>query len=166
MNVAPGLENFESPWLRPLPFVLKYLIVKVTHCFTLLYKTLHDEISQFIPNYGCRLGWPDVPFFSELSRRPDKYGTGRHIAPFFPTMPFYFEVAWELYVIHLLCVADTCSRFTCTIPPIDIHTDHYFLSANLNSAEREYLEPRNSFVPKVRNICPKGGNTTSTSDGN
>jgi hypothetical protein len=30
------------------------------------------------------------------------------------------------------------------------HTDHYFLSANLNSAEKEYLEPHALF-PNVNN---------------
>jgi hypothetical protein len=68
------------------------------------------------------LGRLDVPFLSELSRRPEKYGTGRHIVQFFQAVPFYFEVPWKLYVTHPLCMADTCSRFACAMPPVDIRT--------------------------------------------
>jgi hypothetical protein len=71
---------------------------------------------------GLRVGLPDVPFLSELSCRPNKYGTGRHTVPFFPTVPFYYKVTWKLYVTHPLCMANTCSQFACAVPPIDTLT--------------------------------------------
>jgi hypothetical protein len=79
------------------------------------------------------------PVLSELSHRPDKYGMGRHTVPFFSNSAILFRSYTKIvrytsimYVRHVFEIR--------MLNTSNSYTDHY-LSANLNSAEKEYLEP-------------------------